>query len=183
MSTDSDPKEYFVKSLDASIKERFVLRLDPNPCNHVSEKGYTARIEEGNKYLKNFRSDLKFSDVGPKVAGHQFIKIFPFKFRMPFSRPTELPPIVTDIEGHKFYDSRVPSDQETWFKADEYGPQNLTATQTDDDDDEYFKAFTISPDLMSKKREFASCSSSTTADLDAAVDSTSKKTKKSASSK
>jgi hypothetical protein len=176
VSEDHDPKDYFSKACDASIKERFVLRIDPNLCNHVSEKGYTIRTEEGNKYLKNFRSELKFSDIGPKIAGYQYLKIFPFKYGATFDKPTQLPPVVTDVEGHRFYDRAIPSDPSTWFKPDDYGATDLTENEDDDNDEDYFRSLTIPSDLLNKRT-----SSSITAlpDQDTSNDTLTKKTKKS----
>jgi hypothetical protein len=152
VSLDLDPNHFFEKLCDASIKKRFVLHIDPNQCNHVSDKGYNVKFKDGDKYNKNFRTNVNMDENGPKLCGHQYLTIYPLKFKGTFVRPTELPRLVTDVEGHQFYDPKLLTDPLTWFKADDYGSQQSDTTDADETFESYFDAFEIPPELISKQR-------------------------------
>jgi hypothetical protein len=154
VGTDVDPKKLFKRACEVSKKDRFVLRIDPNKCNHITEKNYKVVFETGSKFLKNFRKEMDLPESSPKVCGHQFVKIFPIGGLINrFKYPTDLPAIVTDVSSADCYDANVPSDPTTWYDPNDLMPPSVDIVEDEDDNfDEYFRSFQIPDDSTPKKR-------------------------------
>jgi hypothetical protein len=154
VSDKHDPKDHFGKLLKAIENTRSVLRVDPNQCNHVSDKNYKVTFVEGDKYMKNFRMQLNLGEAGPKLSGQKYIKLYSLPYGSTMRNPKLLPAVVNDIVDHELYDSAIPSDPTTWFNAEPYETtgDGSTTEDVDDDYDDYFKDLAASCDLSTKKR-------------------------------